>query len=87
MNIKHAVAGLLASTICLSACTANQSRGEIASAYDAAPSIQTKHGAVTGSREGALGAVNVFRGVRYAATTERLERARIASSSTCGRAA
>lgn len=39
--------------------------------------MNIKHGAVTGSREGVSGAVNVFRGVRYAATTEgrRFQRA------------
>ena len=61
--------GVAAAALSLSACTTMDGAGATASAGNV-PQLQTAYGAVTGTREGASNDVNVFRGIRYAATTE-----------------
>ncbi|MEW4447379.1 carboxylesterase family protein [Qipengyuania sp. JC766] len=65
-----------AGTLGLGACVTTEN-GVPTSVSEAAPVLQTDFGPVAGSREGATGSVNVFRGVRYAASTEgmRFQRA------------
>ncbi len=69
MTIRAALIGVAAAALGLSACTSMEAGAPSASA-STAPLLQTAYGPVTGAREGATGGVNVFRGVRYAATTE-----------------
>ncbi|KPM18022.1 carboxylesterase/lipase family protein [Citromicrobium sp. WPS32] len=77
MTIRKLWAGLAtAAALGLSACATT---GADAPAVQAggAPLLRTSYGPVVGSREGETGEVNVFRGVRYAASTEgrRFQRA------------
>ena len=69
MRLRAAMIGVAAAALSLSACTTMDGAGATASAGNV-PQLQTAYGAVTGTREGASNDVNVFRGIRYAATTE-----------------
>ena len=69
MRLRAAMIGVAAPALSVSACTTMDGAGATASAGNV-PQLQTAYGAVTGSREGASNDVNVFRGIRYAATTE-----------------
>ncbi|MGB3807242.1 MAG: carboxylesterase family protein [Erythrobacter sp.] len=75
MTFRNLGAGLAAAAMCLSACaTTSQAPAE---QVEAAPLLKTGYGPVIGSREGETATVNVFRGVRYGASTEgrRFQRA------------
>ena len=77
MTIRKLWAGLAtAAALGLSACATTGADAPAAQA-GGAPLLRTSYGPVVGSREGASGTVNVFRGVRYAASTEgrRFQRA------------
>ncbi|MBY8338087.1 carboxylesterase family protein [Alteriqipengyuania sp. NZ-12B] len=77
MTIRKLWVGLAtAAALGLSAC-ATTGADAPAVQVGGAPLLRTSYGPVVGSREGASGAVNVFRGVRYAASTEgrRFQRA------------
>ncbi|MEL7680282.1 carboxylesterase family protein [Citromicrobium bathyomarinum] len=77
MTIRKLWAGLAtAAALGLSACATTGADAPAAQA-NGAPLLRTSYGPVVGSREGASGTVNVFRGVRYAASTEgrRFQRA------------
>jgi len=77
MTIRKFWTGLAATAaLGLSGC-ATVGAGVPAAQADAAPLLRTDYGPVVGSREGETGTVNVFRGVRYAASTEgrRFQRA------------
>ncbi|NVD44286.1 carboxylesterase/lipase family protein [Qipengyuania atrilutea] len=52
----------------LSGCATTEQTSSVAAAE---PRLDTQSGPVIGSREGESGSVNVFRGIRYAASTER----------------
>ena len=69
MRLRAAMIGVAAAALSVSACTTMDGAGATASAGNV-PQLQTAYGAVMGSREGASNDVNVFRGIRYAATTE-----------------
>jgi para-nitrobenzyl esterase len=66
-----------AAALMLAACSTASMKTAPAQAVTAAPQLQTKYGTVRGTREGASDSVAVFRGVRYAASTEgrRFQRA------------
>lgn len=66
-----------AAAMMLAACSTTSLQAEPAQAIAAEPVLQTKYGAVRGTREGASESVAVFRGVRYAASTQgrRFQRA------------
>ncbi|MGB3710816.1 MAG: carboxylesterase family protein [Erythrobacter sp.] len=75
MTFRNLGASLAAAAMCLSACaTTGQAPAE---QVEAAPLLKTRYGPVIGSREGETATVNVFRGVRYGASTEgrRFQRA------------
>tara|TARA_B100000678_G_scaffold258714_1_gene238500 strand:+ start:139 stop:1764 length:1626 start_codon:yes stop_codon:yes gene_type:complete len=58
-----------AAALGVTACATPGAQAPMATA-DGAPILETRYGPVSGSREGESGSVNVFRGVRYAASTE-----------------
>ncbi len=77
MTIRKLWAGLAAAAaLGLTACATTDTATSVA-AVDSAPVLQTAYGPVIGSREGESDTVNVFRGIRYAASTEgrRFQRA------------
>ena len=70
MTIRKLCAGVaIAAALALSACVAPGMDAAFAQ-ESAAPLLETRYGAVSGSREGGSGTVSVFRGVRYGASTE-----------------
>jgi len=79
MTIRKLWAGLATATAAALGLSACATTGADAPAVQAggAPLLRTSYGPVVGSREGETGEVNVFRGVRYAASTEgrRFQRA------------
>lgn len=76
--MKHRIAACIAAAgaLTLAACSTTSSSAA-ARSIAGPPVLQTQYGAVRGTREGAGGSVAVFRGVRYAASTEgrRFQRA------------
>lgn len=68
MQLQLGMIGLVASALALSACATTQPKEAVQPA-SISPLLQTNYGAVNGVREGASRQVNVFRGVRYAAST------------------
>lgn len=70
MTIRNLLAGLAAmAALGLSACATTDAAAPMAQ-VDTGPVLTTEYGPVVGSREGESGTVNVFRGVRYGASTE-----------------
>lgn len=70
MTIRNLWAGLAAmAALGLSACATTDAAAPMAQ-VDTGPVLTTEYGPVVGSREGESGTVNVFRGVRYGASTE-----------------
>ena len=70
MTIRTFWAGLAtAAALGLTACATPGAQAPLAQA-DGAPVLDTRYGPVSGTLEGASNSVNVFRGVRYAASTE-----------------
>ena len=77
MTIRRFWAGLAtAAALGLTACATPGAQAPMATA-NGAPILDTRYGPVSGTLEGASNSVNVFRGVRYAASTEgrRFQRA------------
>lgn len=75
---KLSLGGLIAcASLVLSGCSAGGLEGATTRAIPVDPVLQTEYGAVRGLREGASDSVAVFRGIRYAASTEgrRFQRA------------
>ncbi|NCP18676.1 MAG: carboxylesterase/lipase family protein [Erythrobacter sp.] len=77
MTIRKMWAGLAAAAAFGLAGCATTDAGRAVAQADSVPVLRTEYGPVVGSREGDSGTVNVFRGVRYAASTEgrRFQRA------------
>ena len=70
MTIRTFWAGLAtAAALGLAACATPGAQAPLAQA-DGSPILDTRYGPVSGTLEGVSNSVNVFRGVRYAASTE-----------------
>ena len=70
MTIRRFWAGLAtAAALGLTACATPGAQAPMATA-NGAPILDTRYGPVSGTLEGASNSVNVFRGVRYATSTE-----------------